>query len=55
MAILRCENCGAMLKPEGRRFTATCEYCGAEMSIFESTAEFEIDSKGVLVQYTGKG
>lgn len=55
MAILRCENCGAMVKPEEGKFTATCEYCGAEMTIFESTAEFEIDSKGVLVQYNGKG
>lgn len=55
MAILRCENCGAMVKPGEGKFTATCEYCGTEMTVFESTAEFEIDSKGVLVQYNGKG
>ena len=55
MAVLRCPNCGAMVKPEEGKFTATCEYCGAEMTVFESTAEFEVDSKGVLVQYNGKG
>ena len=55
MSVLKCENCGAKVKTEEGKFTATCEYCGSEMTIFESTAEFEIDSKGVLVQYNGKG
>lgn len=55
MAVLKCESCGAKVKTEEGKFTATCEYCGTEMIIFESTAEFEVDSKGTLVQYNGKG
>lgn len=55
MAILKCMSCGGKVKTAPDQFTATCEYCGNEMTIFESTMEFEVDSKGVLVQYNGKG
>ena len=55
MAVLRCATCGAKVKSEEGKFTATCEYCGNEMTIFESTTEFDIDSKGKLVQYNGTG
>lgn len=55
MAILQCKMCGGKVRPEEGKFTATCEYCGSEMTLFESTAEFEVDSRGVLVQYNGKG
>lgn len=55
MAILRCPMCGAMVRAEEGKFTAQCEYCGVEMTLFESTAEFEVDSRGQLVQYNGRG
>ena len=55
MAILQCMGCGGKVKTRKDEYTATCEYCGNEMTVFESTAEFEVDSKGVLVQYNGKG
>ena len=55
MAVLRCNNCGAKVKLIQGETSAVCEYCGSEMSAFESTEEFEIDSKGTLVQYNGKG
>ncbi len=55
MAILKCSMCGSKVHTIEDKFTATCEYCGTEMTIFESTAEFEIDSKGTLVAYNGKG
>lgn len=54
MALLRCPTCGAKVKTKDGNFTAACEYCGNEMTVFESTAEFESDSKGTLVQYNGK-
>ena len=53
MALLQCQTCGGKLKIEDGEFIATCEYCGSQMTVFESTAEFEIDSHGVLVQYNG--
>lgn len=53
MALLQCQTCGGKLKIEDGSFVATCEYCGSQMTVFESTAEFEVDSHGVLVQYNG--
>lgn len=55
MPVFRCPNCGAKVKAEKGVATAVCEYCGSEMSAFESTTEFEIDTKGNLVQYNGRG
>lgn len=55
MAVLHCETCGAKVKTVEGKLTAVCEYCGNEMTVFNSTAEFEVDTKGTLVQYNGKG
>ena len=55
MAVLQCETCGAKVKLIEGKLTASCEYCGNEMIVFNSTSEFEVDSKGTLVQYNGKG